>query len=69
MRAPMRRFISSSFFSLSSKVEGSMLGNNLRATCGAHEREAGEIGGRDGHRFCLEGGRAACGSPRQAARP
>ncbi len=34
MRAPMRRFISSSFFSLSSNVEGSMLGNSLSATCG-----------------------------------
>lgn len=34
MRAPMRLFISSSFFSLSSKVEGSMLGKSLRATWG-----------------------------------
>lgn len=44
MRAPMRRFISSSFFSLSSNVEGSMLGNSLSATCGSGGGWAGEAG-------------------------
>ena len=43
MRAPMRLFISSSFFSLSSNVEGSMLGNSFRATC--RRAGAGRAGG------------------------
>ena len=49
MRAAMRRFISSSFFSLSSKVEGSMLGKSLSATWEGDKGGHGRLFVKVGH--------------------